>query len=65
LDKLVAILGVIHRVLAATPEHYVFCYLAVAHISTHLVNLAFGPELGFTNKCRFGPGSDSGRVRAS
>jgi len=28
-----AILGVIHRLPAAIPVHYVFCYSAVAHMS--------------------------------
>jgi len=27
-------------------------YLAVAHILTQSVNLAFGPKSGFKNKCR-------------
>jgi len=33
--KVVAIFGVICRVLATTPAHNVFCYSAVAHILTH------------------------------
>jgi len=33
--KVVAILGVIYRVPAATTVHNVFCYYAVAHILTH------------------------------
>jgi len=44
LIKMVANFGVINRVPAATPVHYVFYYPAVAHISTHSVNLAFGPK---------------------
>jgi len=46
------ILGVINRVPAAIPEHKFFCYFAVAHILTSSVNLAFGPQSGFKNKCR-------------
>jgi len=37
---------------AAIPEHNVFCYSAVAHILAFSVNWAFGPNLGFRNKCR-------------
>jgi len=51
-------------------EHNVFCYSAVAHISTPSVNLTFGPKSGFKNKCRPRAGfglviSASGRVQAS
>jgi len=68
LIKMVANFGVINRVPAATPVHYVFYYPAVAHISTHSVNLAFGPKWGFKIQCRARVGlviSASGRVRAS
>jgi len=44
LVKVFAVLGAINRVSAAIPVRYVFCDPAVAHISTHLVNLAFGPK---------------------
>ena len=44
--------GVINRVPATTPAHNVFCYSAVAHILTPLVNLAFELKFGFKNKCR-------------
>jgi len=37
---------------AAIPVHYVFCFPAVAHTSTHSVNLAIGPKLDFKNKWR-------------
>jgi len=61
---------VINRVPAAIPEHNVFCYSAVAHILTPSVNLAFGPQSGFKNKCQALAGfgfviSGSGRVQAS
>ena len=52
LVKVVVILGVINRVPATTPAHNVFCYSAVAHIVTPLVNLAFKSKSGFKNKCR-------------
>jgi len=70
LVKVVVILGVINREPTAIPEHNVFCYSAVAHILTHSVNLAFGPKLGFKNKCRSRAGfglviSGSGWVQAS
>jgi len=52
LVKVVAIFGVINRVHATTPAHKVFCYSVVAHILTPSVNLAFGPNSGFKNKCR-------------
>jgi len=47
-----AILCVINRVPATTPEHNIFCYSAVAHILTPSVNVAFRPKSGFKNKCR-------------
>ena len=50
--KVVVILGMIKRVPATTSANNVFCYYAVAHIVTPLVNLAFRPKLGFKNKCR-------------
>ena len=70
LVKVVVILGVIKRVPATTPAHNVFCYSAVAHIVTPLVNLAFRPKSGFKNKCRTRAGfrlmnSGSGLVQAS
>ena len=70
LVKVVVILGVIKRVPAATPANNVFCYSAVAHIVTLLVNLAFRPKSGFKNKCRTRAGFmpvilGSGRVQAS
>ena len=70
LVKVVAIFGVIKRVPATTPANNVFCYSAVAHIVTPLVNLAFRPISGFKNKCRTRAGfrlviSGSGRVQAS
>jgi len=37
---------------------------AVTHILTHSVNLAFGPNSGFKNKCRLGPGSKWGPFRS-
>jgi len=52
LVKVAAILGVMNSVPATTPSHNVFCYSAVAHILTPLVNLAFRPKSGFKNKCR-------------
>ena len=52
LVKVVAILGVIKRVPATTPSNNVFCYSAVAHIVTPLVNLAFRSKSGFKNICR-------------
>jgi len=63
-------LGVMNRVSAAMPEHNIFCYSAVAHISTPSVNVAFDPKSGFKNKCRARAGfglviSGSGRVQAS
>jgi len=58
LVKVVAILGVINRLPVGTPVHYVFCYPAIAHVSTHSVNLAFGPNV------ELGPGSGL-RFRAS
>jgi len=66
----VAIFGVINRVPATTPAHNVFCYSAVGHILTPLVNLAFEPTWGFKNKCRTRAGfglviSGSGWVQAS
>ena len=51
LVKVVAIFGVINRAPATTSVHNVFCFSAVAHISTPLVNLAFTPKSGFKNKC--------------
>ena len=45
LVKVVVILGVIKRVPATTPANNVFCYAAVAHIVTSLVNLAW-PKWG-------------------
>ena len=70
LVKVVVILGVIKRVPATTPANNVFCYSAVAHIVTPLVNLAFRSKSGFKNKCRTRAGfrlviSGSGRVQAS
>ena len=70
LVKVVAIFGAINRVLAITPAHNVFCYSAVAHVLTPVVNLAFRPKSGFKNKCwaRAGFGlviSILGRVQAS
>ena len=70
LDKVVLILGVIKRVPATTPANNFFCYSAVAHILTPLVNLAFRPKSGLKNKCRTRAGfrrviSGSGRVQAS
>ena len=70
LVKVVVILGVIKRVPAITPANNVFCYSAVAHIVTPLVNLAFRPKSGFKNKCRTRARlrlviSGSGRVQAS
>ena len=64
--KVVVILGVIKRV----PANKVFCYSAIEHIMTRLVNLAFRPKSGFKNKCRTRAGfrrviSGSGRVQAS
>jgi len=60
----VAIFGVTNRVPATTPAHNVFCYTAVAHISTPSVNLAFRPKSGFNYKCQaraeFGLGPGSG-----
>jgi len=69
LVKVFAVLGAINRVSAAIPVRYVFCDPVVAHISTHLVNLAFGPKSGLKIKCRCRPGnglviSGSGRVPA-
>jgi len=61
LVKVVAIFGVINRVPATTPAHNLLCYSAVAHVLTLSVNLLFGPNSGFKNKCRapavFGLGS--------
>ena len=51
LVKVVVILGVIKRVPATTSANNVFCYSAVAHIVTPLVNLTFRPKSGFKNKC--------------
>jgi len=70
LVKVVVILDVINRVPAAIPKHNVFCYSAVAHILTPLVNLAFRPQSGFKNKCRARGGFGlvilgSGQVQAS
>jgi len=70
LVNVVVILGVIKRVPATTPANNVFCYSAVAHILTSLVNLAFKPKSGFKNKCRTRAGfrlviSGSGRVQDS
>jgi len=70
LVKMVVVLGVINRVPATTPANNVFCYSAVAHILTPLVNLAFRPKSGFKNKCRARAGfglviSGSDRVQAS
>jgi len=50
LVKVVANLGVINRVPAATPAHNFFCYSTVAHILTPSVNLAFGSKSRFKNK---------------
>ena len=63
-------MGVIKRVPATTPANNVFCYSAVAHIVTPLLNLAFRPKSGFKIKCRTRAGfrrviSGSGRVQAS
>ena len=44
LVKVVVIMGVINRVPVTTPANNVFCYSAVAHIITPLVNLAFRPK---------------------
>jgi len=49
--KVVAIFGVINRVPTTTPVHNVFCYSTVAHILNPSVNLVFGPNTGFKNKC--------------
>ena len=63
LVKVVAVFGVINRVPSTTHAHNIFCYSAVAHILTPLVNLAFRPKLGFKIKSRtragfgLGPGS--------
>ena len=70
LVKVVVILGVIKRVPATAFANNVFCYSAVAHIVTLLVNLAFRSKSGFKNKCRTRTGftlviSGSGRVQAS
>ena len=70
LVKVVVILDVIKRVPVTTPANNVFCYSAVAHIVTPLVNLVFRSKSGFKNKCRTRAGfrlviSDSGRVQAS
>jgi len=70
LVKVVVILGVIQRVPVTTPANNVFCYSAVAHIATPLVNLAFRPKAGFKNKCWTRDGlrlviSGSGWVQAS
>ena len=70
LVKVVVILGVIKRVPVTTSANNVFCYSAVAHIVTTLVNLTFSPKLGFRNKCRTPAGfrlviSGSGRAQAS
>jgi len=54
--KVAAIFGVINRVRATAPAHKVFCFSAVAHILTSSVNLAFGPNSGFKNKCLTRPG---------
>ena len=50
LVKVVAIFGVISREPATA--HSVFCYSAVAHISTRSETLAFTPKSGFKNNCR-------------
>jgi len=60
----------INRVPSALPEHNVFCFSTVAHISTSSVNLAFGAKSGFKNECRAQAGfglviSGSSRVQAS
>jgi len=52
LVKVVAIFGVINRVPATTPAHNVFCYSAVAHVLTPMVNLVFRPKSGFKNYCQ-------------
>jgi len=70
LVKVVVILNMINRVPSALPEHNVFCFSTVAHISTSSVNLAFGAKSGFKNKCRAQAGfglviSGSSRVQAS
>ena len=69
LVKVVDILGVIKREPATTPAN-VFCYSAVAHIATPLVNSASRPKSGFKNKFRTRAVfrlviSGSGRVQAS
>ena len=51
LVQVVAIFGVINRVPTITPAHNVFCYSTVGHILTPSVNLLFGPNSGFKNKC--------------
>ena len=56
LVNVVDIFGVINRVPTTTPAHNGFCYSAVAHILTPLVNLAFRPKSGFKDKCRLEPG---------
>jgi len=70
LVKVVAIFGVISRVLATTPAHNIFSYSAVAHILTPSANCSFRPESGLKNKCRAEAGfelviSGSGRVQPS
>ena len=52
LVKVVAIFGVINRLLAKTPAPNVFCFCAVALIQTSSVNLAFKPKSGFKKICR-------------
>ena len=69
LVKVVAILDVIKRVPATTPANNVFCYSAIEHIVTPLVNLASRPKSGFKNKFGTRAGfrlviSGSGRVQA-
>ena len=63
LVQVVAFFGVINRVPTTTPAHNVFCYSTVAHILTPSVNLVFGPNSGFKNKCSAQP--CSGWIQAS
>ena len=65
LVKAVAILGVIKSFTCSV--HCIFWYSAVAHTLSHSVNVAFGPKLGFKNKCRTRSGfglviTGSGRI---